>query len=238
MSTTPLLNIQQLSFAYDQQPVLENVSLQMHRGDFLGLIGPNGGGKTTLLQLILGLLPLQQGKLQLFDENVQQFRDWPRLAYVAQEAGFNTRGFPVTVEEVLQMTGAGAAAISDSLNFVQLEPQRRRQLNQLSGGQRQRVFIARALVKQPDLLILDEPTVGVDHAAQQQFYQTLQHLNSAHQLSIILVSHEIDLVAQVVKQVACLNKQLVYHGRSQQLSSQELITKLYGSPQHRLAHQH
>lgn len=238
MSTRSILSIKQLSFSYDQQPVLDRLSLEMRRGDFLGLIGPNGGGKTTLLKLILGLLPMQSGQLRLFGQEIGQFKDWPRLAYVAQEAGFNTHGFPVTVEEVLQMTGAAAGAIADSLSFVGLRDHRHLQLNQLSGGQRQRVFIARALVKQPDLLILDEPTVGVDHQAQEQFYQTLQHLNQDHQLSIILVSHEIDLVAQAVKQVACLNKQLVYHGASQRLTSQELITKLYGSPQQRLAHHH
>ena len=238
MTTKPILKLQKVSFAYNQQKILDQVSLTLREGDFLGLIGPNGGGKTTLLKLILGLLPLQEGRLQLFGQDIEKFTAWPKLAYVSQEAGFNTQGFPVTVEEVLSMAGANNTAISEALALVDMSDKRQQQVNQLSDGQRQRVFIARALLKQPQLLILDEPTVGVDHRAQEKFYQTLQHLNHQHRLSIILVSHEIDLVAQAVNKVACLNKTLIYHGSSEQLSSQDLINKLYGPTQQLIAHHH
>lgn len=238
MQNQHILQLENISFAYAKQEILENLSLELEEGNFLGLIGPNGGGKTTLLKLILGLLPLQAGKLRLFGQDVDQFRDWTKLSYVAQEAGFNTQGFPVTVEEVLSMTGAKQDKIAATLELVDMSKYLHQQINQLSGGLRQRVFIARALLNQPKLLILDEPTVGVDHRAQSKFYNVLKKLNQQQGLSIILVSHEIDVVSSVVNKVACLNKTLVYHGDSAKLSSQDLLHKLYGPTQQLIAHHH
>lgn len=235
--STPIIELKHISYRYQQELVLRDVSLQVESGDFLGLVGPNGGGKSTLLKLILGLLPLQTGTLQLFGQKQQQFRDWHKIGYVAQRS-FIKHAQPVTVTEVLEMTGASASEIMRALELVDLLNQKHKNIAELSGGQEQRVFIARALLNQPQLLILDEPTVGVDQKSQNSFYELLNHLNQAHQLSIILVSHEVDLISSSVKNLACINQSLLYHGHPDALRDEQLISKVYGSKQQLITHHH
>lgn len=233
----PIIDVQKVSYRYQKELIIQDVSLQVQRGDFLGLVGPNGGGKSTLLKLILGLLPLQTGSLTLFGQNRKQFRDWQKIGYVAQR-NFIKHSQPVTVAEVLQMTGATKEEITRALELVDLSSKKHKNIGELSGGQEQRVFIARALLHQPELLILDEPTVGVDQKSQSAFYELLNHLNQTHHISIILVSHEVDLISSSVKNLACLNQKLLYHGHPNALHDEQLIKQVYGQKHQLIEHHH
>jgi zinc transport system ATP-binding protein len=232
----PVVSIKDVSFRYGQDLVLEHISFDIPRGDFIGIIGPNGSGKTTLLRLILGFLKPTEGEVSLFGQPADKFRDWSKIGYVPQKAGSSVLKFPLTVEEVVSMAGTKKAA-AESLKAVGLYDQRRRLLSELSGGQQQRVYIARALIADPQLLILDEPTVGVDAQSQAQFYALLRRLNQERQLTLVLVSHDIDVVAQEVKNIVCLNCQVVYHGEPKDVA-QEVHEKLYGKNVRFVEHHH
>ncbi len=227
MTQKTLINLQEICFAYNQELILDHVSLRVEKGDFIGMIGPNGGGKTTLLKIILGLLKADSGHAEIQSK---------KIAYVAQHAGYKQHFLPISVEEVLQMTGAKESAIIQALAITNLSEKRERLLRDLSVGQQQRVFIARALLTQAEILILDEPTVGVDQQAQNQFYDLLRDLNQNHKLSIILVSHEIDLIAKEVKQIVCINKKLIYHGQAAALQDKKLLQKVFGTHQQLIPH--
>jgi zinc transport system ATP-binding protein len=192
-----IISIKDLSFVYQKELILHEFSLSVIKGDFLGLIGPNGSGKTTLLKIILGLLEPTSGKVKLLSK---------KIGYVAQKAGFASSGFPITVEEVISMAGGKAKEIERVLELTGIASKRKRLLNELSGGQQQRVFIARALLHKPELLILDEPTVGIDSEAQNKFYELLRKLNREQGLTIILVSHDLDTVEKKVDKIINLGK--------------------------------
>ncbi len=233
-----IIDINNLNFSYNREPVLEKISLEVKKGDFIGLIGPNGSGKSTLLKIILGLLKPNSGEVTLFGTPIAKFKAWIKIGYLAQKAGFNPSGFPITVEEVLNMTGSKKEEIDRVLKLTDISLERKKLLSELSGGQQQRVFIARALLNKPELLILDEPTVGIDSHSQINFYNLLRTLNQENNLTIILVSHEIDVLSKEVDKVACINKNLIYHGHPQKLLEENLIEKLYGKHQRLITHQH
>lgn len=233
-----IIEIKHLNFAYQKEKVLEDISLVVHEGDFLGLIGQNGSGKSTLLKLILGLIQATRGEVLLFGQKLNTFKDWSKIGYVTQKSNSSSNGFPVTVLEVLEMTGAKKEEIDRVMNSSNLQNKKNHLLSELSGGQQQRVFIARALLGKPKLLILDEPTVGVDGNSQIKFYELLKKLNQQEKMAIILVSHEIDVIAKEVDQIACINKNLVYHGHPEKLLENNLIEKLYGKHHRLIAHTH
>jgi zinc transport system ATP-binding protein len=199
----------------------------VHRGEYLGIIGPNGGGKTTLLKLMLGLLKPQSGTVELFGQSVDKFNDWPRIGYVAQRATSADTKLPITVEEVVtlgrvaraglfrRLKAADRAAINQAMEKVGIADLRKRLITELSGGQQQRVYIAKALAADPEILILDEPTVGIDVKSQDEFYQLLKTLNQTERLTLVMVSHDIDVIVSEVSKIACINETLVYHGSPQ-----------------------
>jgi zinc transport system ATP-binding protein len=197
-----VVKISAVNYSYNSEPVLENINLDIHRGEFLGLIGPNGSGKTTLLKIILGLIKPDSGTISLLG----------RVGYVPQKAGLTSFHFPVTAWEVVSMAAPSSTHIKEALVAVNMQDHAQKLLFELSGGQQQRIFIARALVNHPELLILDEPTVGVDVQSQTKFYGLLAKLNRDFKLTIILVSHDIDVVAHEVDTIACINRTLVYCG--------------------------
>ncbi|HWI52516.1 MAG TPA: metal ABC transporter ATP-binding protein [Symbiobacteriaceae bacterium] len=248
---SPLVQLTDLSFGYGGDLVLEGVGLAVNRGDYLGLIGPNGSGKTTLLKLILGTLPSpRKGEIRLFGTPAAQFGERWKIGYVAQKAASFNSGFPATVEEVVMtglaarrglwrlFTGADRAAAREALDKVGMGGFRERLIGRLSGGQQQRVFIARALVSQPELLILDEPTVGVDVQAESQFYQLIRELRAKLGLTVVLVSHDIGAVAHEVTSLACLNRRLYYHGSPDDWGSEEQLCEFYGHNVRSIHHHH
>lgn len=215
--TDNIIELHQVGFAYEHTAVLKNINLVIHRGDYLGVVGPNGGGKTTLLKIILGLLKPSIGIVHVHTPRAS-------LGYVSQTLNVIDRHFPVTVQEVVAMgriaqrglwhrlTVVDQSNVTEALTQVGMLNFSNRLIGDLSGGQQQRVFIARALVAQPTILILDEPTDGVDAQHQEQFYSLLRHLNTHLQLTLVLVSHDLDRVSKEATELACINQTLVYHG--------------------------
>ncbi len=245
----PVAELESASFSYGAEQVLDQVSLRVERGDFLGVIGPNGAGKTTLLRILLGLLR-SSGNVRLFGVDIAAFRDWERIGYVPQKAVAFESAFPASVFEVVisgrtRRAGLGRRfdthdreAARRALETVGLLPYRDRLIGRLSGGQQQRVFIARALANSPELLVLDEPTVGVDVDAQEQFYSLLHRLNREFGTTLILVSHDIGVVAQEVTQLACLNRTLVFHGSPQEAMRSGALAQMYRGESWVVAHRH
>lgn len=233
-----IIAVDHVNFRYRTELVLENITLSVHKGDFLGLIGPNGSGKTTLLKIMIGLLKPTKGKVMIFNQSPSVFSDWPKIGYVPQKAGLLTIRFPLTVEEVVGMSGGDATHITRALIAVGMEEKKKVLLTELSGGQQQRVFIARALVSKPELLILDEPTVGVDFDSQAKLYKLLRELNQKLQLTLILVSHDMGIITHEVKTIACINKSLLCQGTAQEILQGNFIEKLYGKHARFVKHAH
>lgn len=245
-----IIEIKDVSFSYDNIEVLKNITLDIHQGDYISLIGPNGGGKTTLLKLMLGLIQPQSGQIKLFDKLLYNFKDWSKLGYVPQKAINFDPLFPVTVREVVAMGCYGKKGIlnwlkekdqkniDDALAQVEMTSFADRLIGNLSSGQQQRVFIARALVGEPEVIFLDEPTVGVDIKNQEEFYSLLTHLNSDLNITLILVSHDVDVVSHQVTELACLNQTLIYHGDPKQFMKGRYLDDLYGKNVRFVDHKH
>lgn len=243
-----IVELSDVTYAYDGQPAVEDVSLTVEPGDFLGLVGPNGSGKTTLLKLALGLLRPDSGTVTLFGEPARRFADGTRVGYVAQETTGTASGMPITVREVVTMgryphVGLGrfgrtdTESIEDALETAGIPHLANRRISTLSGGQRQRVFIARALAADADLLALDEPTVGVDTESREAFYELLRDLNEGG-LTIVLVEHDIGVVTAFTSKVACVNRRLYFHGDSVDFSESDALREAYGANQRLLDHRH
>ncbi len=217
----PAIDIRHVWFSYNGQPVLKDVSLQVARGEFMAVIGPNGGGKTTLLKIILGLLKPDRGDIRVLGQPPKKAA--PRLGYVPQDVHVN-REFPITALEVVLMgrmgTGGGRRYSAEdrfrahqALERLQMGSFCSRRMGELSGGQRQRVLIARAMASQPEVLILDEPTSSIDTHGQAEFYDLLRSLNAS--VTIVMVSHDMMALHQHVESVACVNRDVHYHGEAE-----------------------
>lgn len=208
-----LINISDLSYKYQKTLALDNINLKVMENDFLAIIGPNGGGKSTLLKLILGLLPIQTGK-------IEKSIKIEEIGYVPQNTNLNI-DFPITALEVVLMGhkphkkrlfGYSKIDIScamESLRQVSMQDYANAKIGDLSGGQRQRVFIARALCSNPKILLLDEPTASIDVQGQQDIYDLLKELNKI--ICVVVVSHDISVLLNYAKNVAHINRKLVYH---------------------------
>lgn len=228
-----IIKVSNVSYTYDRLKVLKDVNLTINRGDFLGLIGPNGSGKSTLIKLILQLLKLQQGEIMLFNEGINKFVNWEKIGYVSQKAASFNSGFPATVFEVVasgltkklglfkRLKKDHYDEINDAIAAVDMLEFKQKNLGSLSGGQQQRVFIARALVSKPELLILDEPTVGIDIENVQTFYNLLASLNKQLKLTMLVVTHDLDSVINKLSHIAFLNKEIKYYGLAQEFSVQD-----------------
>ncbi|WP_003540544.1 metal ABC transporter ATP-binding protein [Desulfotomaculum nigrificans] len=220
MNEQPIVELKDVSFTYGCHPVLEKVNLNIYPGDAVVITGPNGAGKTTLLKLVLGQLKASAGSIKIFGQDVSQLKDRYRLGYVAQRATHFNSQFPATVREVVAsgrvsrrglfrpLLAQDYHLVDETLELVGLTDFRQQPVGALSGGQQQRVFIARALVSQPDLLILDEPTTGIDAMAQASLYQLLRQLNQERHITMLIVSHELAGLASVVTRQVCLDKHI------------------------------
>lgn len=241
MSQT-LIEMKNVSFQYEYTQVLKNISFKVDEGAFLAILGPNGSGKSTLLKLLLGLLKPMSGEVQLFGQSIDSFRHKEWIGYVSQKSNAFNSGFPATVEEVVKsgltkkvgllkrMPKDVDLKVQEALKSVGMEEFRSRNIGQLSGGQQQRVFIARALISNPKILILDEPTVGIDHENVQSFYDMLATLNEEQNKTIILVTHDVDTVSNRISHVACVNQTIHFHGYKEDFDSisQNQLDNWYG----------
>lgn len=238
-----IVSIKGLWVFKESHPVLEDINLELDEGDFLGLIGPNGGGKSTLLKVMLGLIEPKRGTVRIFGLPPAEARKL--IGYMPQKTLFDP-SFPVTALEVVLMGLYGKLGLFKrysredreaglrALAAVNMKELADRNIGALSGGQQQRVFVARSLVSEPKLLLLDEPTAGVDAAQQTEFYELLCRLNRKMGIAIVLVSHDLTAVSKYVNKIACLNQRLYYHG-SKELTVDD-IEKAYGCPVEMIAH--
>jgi len=236
-----LVRLEDVWVQTDRTPILEAIDLSVGGNDFLGIIGPNGGGKTTLLKVVLGLIAPTRGKVSVMREPPERSRK--HIGYVPQHNLFD-RDFPISVWEVVLMGRYGRIGLfkrhgdvdkvkaRDALAMVGMLEKRDRQIGKLSGGEQQRVLIARALAGEPRLLLLDEPTASVDPAVQTQFYELLDRLKK--RMAIVLVSHDLSAISIYVDKVACLNRQLYYHGSKE--IGPEVLEATYKCPVQMIAH--
>ena len=236
-----IINIEHVSVFYGDNRILDDVTLSVEKNDFLGIIGPNGAGKTTLLKVILGMLKPDSGTVSIMGNSPVVSRKY--IGYVPQHSQFDIN-FPINVRDVVLMgrfSKRGLArkynktdlqSVENALEKVGMQSFSDKQIGKLSGGEQQRVFIARALVAEPRILLLDEPTASVDVASQTDFYNLLEDLKL--KMTIILVSHDIGVMSVYVDKIACLNVQLYYHGSKE--ISQDILEATYKCPVQMIAH--
>ncbi len=224
-----VVEIKNLTVEYSGVRALDNISFSINQNDFLGIIGPNGAGKSTLFACMLGIITEFKGEIYFFGEDIRKSKKYLRdVGYVPQKPIFE-KNFPATVKEVVRMglKKGSEKKIDEALQQVWIHELSHRRIGELSVGQQQRVFIAKALVGDPKVLILDEPVTGIDKQSTEIFYSILRDLNQKHNITIIWSSHDLDAVNKLANKVACLNKTLFFHGVSQEFFSNEELIKQY-----------
>jgi zinc transport system ATP-binding protein len=219
MPTEALIDLRDVSLTRQQRPLLQRVSLQVQRGRIVSLIGPNGAGKTTLVKVILGLLAPDRGTV------------WRapglRVGYMPQQLALNA-GMPITVKRFLAMSGAGREAIDEALRDTGIGHLRNASMHSVSGGETQRVLLARALLNNPALLVLDEPVQGVDIAGQTELYELIAQLREQRGCAVLTVSHDLHWVMAQTDHVICLNRHICCHGHPEQVSVDPEFITLFG----------
>ncbi len=237
-----------INFAYTRVPVLENISFTVQSGDYVGLIGPNGGGKTTLLKVLLGL-EKAKGEVRLFGTPLAHFTDWHKIGYLAQKSPVAQSRFPISAEEVvlmglpsshaLRVTRAEIREVYDAMQKTRTREYAGRIFNDLSIGQQQRVLLARALVSKPQLLILDEPSTALDAKSREMFFDLLGELNTHFHTTILLITHDTGEVGKYISKFMYVDKNLVFFGTKEEFChSEEVARKLGPFAQHTIDHLH
>ncbi len=225
-----VVEIEHLTVQYPDVKALDDVSFTVKKGDFLGIIGPNGAGKSTLFASMLGLHTKYKGTIKFFGKDIRKSKDYLKeIGYVPQKPIFE-KNFPATVNDVVRMglrKESDANKIDEILQQLWIHELSKKRIGELSGGQQQRVFIAKALVNNPKLLILDEPVTGIDQQSIDLFYSILRELNSKQKITIIWSSHDLDAVNQLANHVACLNRTLFFHGESDEFFENDELVKQY-----------
>jgi zinc transport system ATP-binding protein len=237
-----LVSVQSISYNYNSEVVLKNVSLNVEEGDFLGIIGPNGAGKTTLFQCILGLLNTYSGRITVLNEDVKKNKKiLTKIGYIPQKKSIDQK-FPLTVEELVSLSLTRKTSMNvvyEILKQVGLYNMKNKLIGQLSGGQQQRVLIAKALVNNPIILMLDEPTNELDQKSQDDFYFLLKELNEKNKITIMWTSHDLNAVNKYANKVSCINKKMFFHGDKEEFFSNEDHLKNYSeSPMQIHMHTH
>lgn len=246
-----IVTVDNLSFRYNSAEVLDGISFAVHQGDFIGLVGPNGSGKTTVIKVILGLLKQLNGQVWLFGTKVKAFRDWHRIGYLPQKLAHFNPHFPATVREIVssgvfstkkfprRIQRSDEVFIDEAMIATDVADIRQKMIGDLSGGQQQRVFLARAIVNRPELLILDEPTTALDPEAREKFFQTLIGMNRAMSVTIILITHDIASIGKYASKLLYLDKQVVFFGSFEDFCVSEKMTNYFGEfTQHLICHRH
>jgi zinc transport system ATP-binding protein len=245
-----LIETKKLSFSVGSLKIVSDVSTKIFQGDYTAIIGPNGGGKTTLVRLMLGLEKKTSGEILLFNTPIKKFKQWGKVAYVPQNVSHVDRNFPATVKEIVRMgrsalkkgwqrfNAEDEAIINESMTKLNVKHLEDKLVGELSGGQRQRVMIARALATNPKLLILDEPNTGVDMVSQKKFYNLLKELNEKDGLTIVFITHDLGVIADDIKSVICINQTLLACNNPHEILSCSAMSELYGVDAHVMHHHH
>lgn len=231
-----IIKLKNVTFGYQDNIILNNINLDINKGDYVGIIGSNGVGKSTLLKLMLNEIKPLDGSVDIFGAPINEFKDWKKVGYVNQKANSFVSSFPATVQEVVAMNLSSKIGLFRSidknnlkevdraLELVGMEENKHKLIGELSGGQQQKVFIARSLVNSPEVLFLDEPTVGIDLHAQDDFYSLLSQLNKRLNLTIVMISHDISIIKHEVKKLVCLKcKKIDVYDNCRETVSKEII---------------
>lgn len=246
-----VVSLSRLSFTYQSTDVLSDISLDIHAGDYLAVVGPNGSGKTTLIKVLLGLLKPSAGSALLFGTPTEAFRDWHRIGYLPQNPPALSTQFPATVGEIVSLGllsrkriprrigKADAAAVEKALALLDIASLKRTLIGELSGGQQQRVLVARAMVSEPELLILDEPTAALDPEIREIFFTTLAKLHREKGTAVVIVTHDIGGIGQYASRLLYLDKKIIFYGGFDDFCSSHDVTNYFGEfSQHIICHRH
>ncbi len=245
----PIFDVKNLNFSVRGQKILSDISLEIYNGEYVAVIGPNGGGKTTLIRLLLGLDTPTSGKIKLYGKKIKNFKEWHKIGYVPQRASLVDENFPATVEDIVNMgrvskrsffkgmSKEDQRAVEDAMVKMDVLDLKEKMVGILSGGQRQRVMIARALASNPEILILDEPNTGVDMVSQKNFYALLAKLNKEENITIVFITHDIGVIADDIGRLFTINQKATICNNPKETLSCEDMSKLYGIEAH-LIHNH
>ncbi len=219
-----IIEIKDLGFDYGEGWVFHKLNIDIAEGDFVAVIGANGAGKSTLLKMLANVITPTIGNISYYGTPIEDFQDWRKIGYVPQNPGKQQRNFPISVREVvslgllngkslpLRFTAGEKTAFAEILEHFNLTDLRYRKIGDLSGGQQQRVFLARAMVKQPKILLLDEPATGIDTAAKAELYAMLKRINREQGVTIVMVSHDLELAADAAQNALCLDHGICFWG--------------------------
>jgi len=251
MPVKSAVSVENLYFAYQSNEVLTNVTFAVAPGDYTGIVGPNGSGKTTLVKLILRLLQPLRGRISVFGEDTRDFSGWHKIGYLPQKITAYNPQFPATVKEIVglgllsqknsprRVTPSDEKAVDSVLSLLGIESIKDVLIGKLSGGQQQRVFLARALVHEPQLLILDEPTLALDPDIREKFFITLQELNRNKGVAILLVTHDIGTIGKYASKLLYLDKRIVFYGGFDAFCASADASEYFGQfAQHIICHRH
>jgi len=245
----PIFDVKNMSFEVKGQVVLSNISLEIFNGQYIAIIGPNGGGKTTLVRMLLGLEKPSSGSIKLYGKKIKNFKQWHKIGYVPQRASLVDENFPATVQDIVNMgrtskrsifskhTQEDKHAVEDAMIKMDVLDLKEKMVGTLSGGQRQRVMIARALASYPEILILDEPNTGVDMVSQKRFYALLAKLNKEDNITILFITHDIGVIADDIGRLFTINQKATICNDPKETLSCEDVSTLYGVEAH-LLHNH
>ncbi|MFA6160920.1 MAG: metal ABC transporter ATP-binding protein [Patescibacteria group bacterium] len=229
------VSVKNLKIRYGSHVVLNGLNFEIEKGNIAAVIGPNGSGKTTLFKALLGLIPYE-GEIKIFQKSIKNALK--RIAYVPQHFDFD-RTLPITVDEFLSFASNGKSINAKEIcREVSVDILAEKLIGDLSGGQLQRVLIAQALIKDPDLLFLDEPSAGIDIEGSKAFYDLIKHINKEHDVTILLISHEMSMVSDLADQILCLNRDLVCNGPPREVLTKKVLDKLYGPEMNIREHKH
>ena len=247
MDAPVVISMKDVWTRYDRGVVLEGIDLRVHEREIVSIVGPNGAGKTTLLHVILGFVNPIRGEILVLGRKPRSIRSSGRLGYLPQISDIDRR-FPVNVFDVVAMplyaklgfgrrlSEASRQRVMSVLERVQMKDFTGHHFGSLSGGQQQRILVARALAGKPEILILDEPSTGLDAVAQNTFYEILTNIRDEECITIVMVSHDIGAVSSIVDQIACLNKRIHFHGKPGDCISSDAIEKVFGKDMQFLIH--
>ncbi|MDD3476432.1 MAG: metal ABC transporter ATP-binding protein [Sulfurimonas sp.] len=247
--SVPIFDVKNLSFIVKEQTILSNISFEIFSAEYIAIIGPNGGGKTTLIRMLLGLEKPTSGEIRIYGKKLSDFKEWHKIGYVSQRASHVDNSFPATVLDIVSMGRTSQRKlfsplsqddkelVRDAMQKMDIEDLAHKMIGTLSGGQRQRVMIARALASKPEILILDEPNTGVDIASQKKFYTLLSKLNKEDGITIVFITHDIGVIVDDIARLFTINQKAIICNNPKQTLSCEEMSSLYGIDAH-LLHNH
>ena len=249
--STAVIGVENLCFQYQAVEVLTDISFEIAAGDYVGLVGPNGSGKTTLVRAILGVARPLTGKIALFGQALDQFQDWHKVGYLPQKLGGFNPNFPATVREVaslgliarksfpMRLDRADQRAVDRALERLGIADIGQKLIGELSGGQQQRALIARAIVGDPELIILDEPSAALDPESREHFFTILRDLNRNSRVTMILVTHDMGTIGQYADKLLYIDRKIIFYGGFDEFCRSENMTALFGEgAQHIICHRH